>query len=190
MDFNKIIYNYITLKTMICVKVSKLRIKVRDTTSFLVYNNNCVKNCISRYYFIKFLLTLQNLIQIIIDKYDINFKKVHVSKEFPEGYQKIILESENEEERLNISGVVSRLQGSKKDTKLSLNIITNFEIVTKDKVIDIKKYTNEYRDTKKLYNHTLENIILFNKIGNNSNIQDSSVVHITRFIKERVYQIH
>ena len=168
---------YLKLRTTIKYYFNNISNKLFDTYDVTTIDttNKQIKNIYLKY------ITIRGLDYMIIgfkkirDYLDIDIKKIKIIK-IKNGLKKSIILNKNIKNSIHHIYDNDNINNNIFSTQI---LYINFKLIQdKNKnEICLKKLINEYRDHHKLYDHTLENILLFNNI--NFNINDR--INITTF---------
>jgi hypothetical protein len=140
--------------------------------------------------FTQFLDNIKIYIESIINKYDIDFEKIQITKVLPNKDKRIILEH-NPDKKLCLVDIFKKIYCSNQTEEMMNSFHLKFELRKfRGKKISLKNYYIKYRDTDKEFNNSLKNILLFNNIEYNSEDE----IYIKKFEKgqlvENIYKLN
>jgi len=156
---------------------------------------------------ITFIIYIENKLIILRSIFDINVEKIHITKFFYDGERTIIIDKSNqsnnsyklditsliyhnynsdvkyltkEKQIINLEYINILLNNIELDNTMLKNILVVCDLIIKDEKYCLKKLFIKYKDINMQYNHTLKNILIFNKIK----YEDNSILNI-KLIKNK-----
>ncbi len=191
---NKLIFLYLyisvwikTILFKICrifVNITEVQIKEKD--------NKFPRSYLVRYYIVKllsyfirflkyfYLSYVARIFQFITKYIDMPADKIQINKNYKEGSQIMIFNTHSFNCFEYIINKIDNLKLSKNN--MNKQIFLKFQLHTKDKTTCLKKYLIMYKDNNHNYDHTLQNILLFNNIQ----VDDDAYISIGYFRDRKI----
>lgn len=174
---DKIIYFLLNIKLFLSKWLRYVKSRLIGISEVKVIDeSNTVKYVTFRFMMIKLLKSIQTILQNLIQKLDDKIEKAHIIKNYPEGPKTIIVDKKNlkVEELVTIANTLSK----EKDNRLGRAIFIKFDIECPiNGNIDMREYLIKYRDIDGNYNHTINNILVFN----NKDVSKDAMINIKTF---------
>jgi hypothetical protein len=163
---SKAISCYINLKQYIVNYYTKI------LTNFVGYQelkmltqDNSVTGVALKYTIYKTITKYINMVKYFRSFFDIDAKKLHIVKLFPDNKNAMVLDREDPIDFKYLTDTCNDMQS---DNKMLDVIILKFNLVN-DEPICLKHLITKYKDTENKYGNTIENILKFNDLPYNCN---------------------
>lgn len=176
----KAIFYYLVAKMHVHNTYARVKRCITDTNRVIaVGTDGEQKSVLLRYYAVRFLIYIINILSMIKSRLDIKVDKIQIEKDYESGEKTVIVDSNIHNKEVTLSSTINFLQNDSRDNIMGNVIFLKFEIVDpQNGNICLKDYIIKYRDHNKVYANTLNNIIVFNKINI---VEDDSQLNIVFF---------
>lgn len=186
MKFNSewLFYNFLYFKVYLMKWLSSIYRFFIQTKNVTIYNNGIKHNIFIRYLIIRILNSFIIILKNFRNLFDVEVDKIQIIKNYYNGNKTMIIDSiKHYNNKITIKDVINYIHKKEniKNDLLGNKIFMKFELNNKNKKICLKKYILIYKDYKKEYHNTLNNILLFNDININD---DDETVIILKFFKD------
>jgi len=160
--------------------------RIIDTKDIKIINDSTQKpqNIFWRFHLIRIINYFIRMLKICRNKLDMECHKVQIIRDMPTGEKIQIIDSQMDPNKkpIYIKDILKHHLDCYVDNLLTGIILLQFKINnTNDKLLDdicLKNYMIKYKDRKKYYHNTLENIILFNNMEIDT---DNAIIIINLF---------
>jgi hypothetical protein len=174
-----ITYYYLSLKQKITNTYHNFLIYSFSFTTIKTISNNQQHNLIFRYLIYTILSNIINFLTKIKNKVDIKATKIELTKISPIGKKTIILEND----QIIFDDIANQLFTLTPDDNMYPHTFLLFELLNPNSPpICLKNLIVKYKDLEQNYNHSLENIFIFNNIE----YSNESIINIRSFVNKKI----
>lgn len=156
---------YLPIITRLKIWSSFLMRLLVNVTELIAITKDSKINILFRYYIIRLIDYVVKFFRCLRNSLDINIDKALVHKNYSNGSKNIILDSKDFDNNMRIIDIINNIDKiSKYENIMNQTIYLKCELHNGDNKLCLKKYLLKYKDHDKKYNHTLNNILLFEDV--------------------------